>query len=198
MAIANHIIRGLCALALLACGGCAHELLPTLGKAEPSASITSDQDAYIVLGSQASEVYLQIGRGEVTDGRWSGLFLTRMAYAGFPENGYIVAHVKPGDLLSVAGWLVAGGGLSPSRLYQPCQNSPTQVMSVPPGKVLYFGDLQIWSQGPANESAFLGGGSLSNARLYLLAHYPALAGKLEQGQTFAARMGDGARECRTF
>jgi hypothetical protein len=96
----------------------------------------------------------------------------------YPVNGYIIANVASSNKTHPYGItqvLPTGVG---GKVYRPCVGTDVFAFSAPAGKVIYVGDLRFTEDSHKLHIAF--DWNPERARNFLQAHYPSLAGKLEE------------------
>jgi hypothetical protein len=115
------------------------------------------------------------------------------AIAAAPANGYIVTEVDAGDMLALADVYVnhdkeraVGQSSSGTSHFKAADGNKTAVFTVPGGKVIYIGDIDLDVTLPGLHDFGDGAMKLSSAenfaaaKQYVDAHYPGLKGRLEE------------------
>lgn len=159
----------------------------TVGGASPDASIASTDDAYFIIGVGPPDARLLIARGDVANGvvtrHNDAVSVEQVPFLGQPQGGYVVAKANAaGETLAI--WKLQ---LADGNTYAPCNRGKAPVFTVPGGSIVYVGDLHFAVDrehvfGQFNTNGVRATRDLEAARVYLAAHYPALAPKLVDGR----------------
>lgn len=166
------LIAAACVVALL-CAGCSAPM------PDASAAVQAPDDAYFVLGVQPHNMMLQIDQAEIRDGQLVRFFdVLPLHEYGQAEGDFIVVKVKGGSTLALHSASMMAGHTIFGLYFRPTIN--TWAFQVPAGKVVYIGSVAFVSDAARGLKPVFSD-DLDGARDYVAMHYPALAGKVEQG-----------------
>ncbi|MBI3675082.1 MAG: hypothetical protein HY243_00495 [Proteobacteria bacterium] len=184
--VTRNLTRVLLTAGIIACSVCG----AAAETAEPTAAVTSDKDAYIIIGIRPENAKVLIVRGTNEDGQFSVDGWAKPTFVDYPNDGYIVAKAKPGDYVGID-WVFWGHskGSFWGTIFYNCKGSKTLVFTVPAGKVVYLTDVYFTPNGYGASVKF-GASDIETVRAYLMTHYPSLADKVEQGQ-YETKPADG-------
>jgi len=142
-----------------------------------------DSETFLILRTTPEHAMLALQKG-VIRGKWFDPFMTGLpkllnfSRKGVPD-GYHVFRAYGGDTLAfVAGQMMTGKILEIKQVTS-CGDFPVRVYeNIPPGKVLYLGHYSI-QDAPGGYVGSYRDDDLAEARAYIDAHRPELAGRLE-------------------
>lgn len=150
-------------------------------KPKPEGS-KKDRETFLVVRATPTYAWLIYNRG-VVFGKW---FLARglnsirskgQSTKGVPE-GYHIMRVSAGDTVAMTGGRMMIGSMFVAKNINPCGNYPLRVYEdIPGGKVLYLGNLTLTDAPGGYTEQYID--DLAEARAWLDAHEPELAGRLE-------------------
>jgi hypothetical protein len=143
-------------------------------------SFDPNTESVVVLGLQPDNHRIQIFPGTVQGDQWHEK-LGIATFFGSAERGYVLAKAPNDTALAVSMIrVVADEKQILGTKYTPCGNSRTVVFQVPRGKVIYLADFYYQQAGDRLQLEYAA--DLARARRYVDDNFPALRGRLEQGQ----------------
>ena len=152
----------------------------SINRLEADHNIDPGKDSVVVLGLAPANHRLQLFAGDVKNGIWHEHLLGIASFYGAADRGYVVAKVGSNVSLAVPLIVVVTDSTKIlGRNYTPCGKTRTVVFRVAPGKVVYLSDFEFEEVG--TELRLKYAGDLVKARGFIDANYPALKGRLEQG-----------------
>lgn len=162
----------LAAIALTGCG--------TTAVLEPGSSAGPGQDeSIVVLGVNPDykvlffKVDKQAG-GFKTD-QWSGGAIIN----GVARNGYVVARVRPGQVLALTSVVATHGSAWSGNTFHACGGSRAAVVEVPrAGRVYYLADIEYAPTGTRLNVRYRN--NMDAAAEYVRSVYPRIGGEMEQ------------------
>jgi hypothetical protein len=165
------------ALLAIAAAGCTH-----VGNVAPPSTDQIGSDTYFVMGIEPANVSVSFETGVVEGGLFKTGIEIFAAYAGGPEDGYIVGKIKGGDALAITNVRLHSSehDLFPA-MFVPCNGTKTVVFTALPGKVLYLAHARYERQGSGVAPHYWS--DIDAALAFMKAHYPKLADRLEPAKT---------------
>lgn len=147
----------------------------SIGRLESNAAPAADQ-ANFVIGMKPEAAKLGFAPGRVKDGAFHRDPIAIVAFAGKPENGYIVGRAKPGDTLALETltWLPGAGSVLAAPSFWACGGRETLVFEAPKEGVIYLGDLEY----DHDKRHFTYRSDIQRAREFIDQHHAALKGRL--------------------
>jgi len=151
-------------------------------KPKPTGS-KKDLETFLILRTTPEHAMLTLQKG-VIRGKWFDPFMTgvpkllNFSRKGVPD-GYHVFRAYAGDTVAFVAGQMMTGSITDIRQVNSCGDFPVRVYeNLPPGKVLYIGHYTI-QDAPGGYIGSYRDDDLAEARAYIDAHRPELAGRLE-------------------
>ena len=144
-------------------------------------SFDPNTESVVVFGLQPENHRIQVFAGTIQGDRWHENLLGVATFFGAAEQGYVLTKAPTNTALAMS--LISVVKDEKQRLgknYSPCGDSRTAVFEVPRGKVIYLSDFSYQDEG--NQLKLEYSPDFERARRYVDANFPALRGRLEQGQ----------------
>ncbi len=144
-------------------------------------SFDPNTESVLVFGLQPDNHRVQVFAGTIQEDRWHENLLGVATFFGAAEQGYVLTKAPSDTALAMS--LISVVKDEKQRLgtlYTPCGDSRTAVFQIPKGKVIYLSDFYYQSAG--NELKLEYSVDFEKARRYVDENFPALRGRLEQGQ----------------
>jgi hypothetical protein len=151
-------------------------------KPKPKGS-KKDRETILVFRASPENAYFGMQKGVIRGkwfdvGRLGGLQSSDFSRKGVPA-GYHVYRALAGDTVGLSGGQMMGGSVLEIHSISPCGDFKVRVYEdLPAGKVLYLGHLTL-RDGPGGYVGTYTDDDLAEARAYIDAHHPDLAGRLE-------------------
>ncbi|MCK9464058.1 MAG: hypothetical protein M0R80_30945 [Proteobacteria bacterium] len=149
--------------------------------------VENGEKSVIVMGVSPA-IRVQVFPGVMNSEGWGLNLSDGGVLNNTPEGGYIVAPIKPsksGETYGVNRILPPGEGI-----LSVCTGGTTAVFEIPPGSIVYVGDLNLVSEGKYRIQI---GYDFEKAAAFMRAKYPAMAARLVEGRARAAKVRHG--EC---
>jgi hypothetical protein len=167
------------AITLLLAGCMAHK--PLAGNDAPL-----EGESVLVVGMGPGEFELAFEDAEVTEGRLEISPFRMVRVVARPNDNYVVARVPGGKTLAMSIVNIRTGEGQSRRFIHACGGMSVSVVTVPPNKVLYFGDISVSRSDVAlpgttgrNAVRLSRTNNLAMAKNHLLSNHKNIAERLE-------------------
>src|SRR5688572_2649342 len=147
----------------------------SIGRLDSSTAPPANHTVFVI-GMKPEAAKLGFAPGRIKDGAFQRDPIAIVAFAGKPENGYIVGRAKSGDMLALETltWLPSAGSVLAAPSFWACGGRETLVFDTPKDAVLYLGDLEY----DHDKRHFTYRSDIEQAREFIDKHHPALKGRL--------------------
>ncbi len=136
---------------------------------------------YVLIGVAPANTELSLAVGSIREGRFRGPIVGFLDRQDTPADGFVLIDAKADRTMAVVKIeLDSQGFWDATKKYVVCEDAPALIFATTGGKVVYLTSVKFDVGGNALVPRFHA--DIEAARAFLKAHYPSLAGSLEQGQ----------------
>ncbi len=150
----------------------------TVGRYDTNASLDSNDESYFLLGINSDEIQVTILNGEIENEKFTkDILYVTPTLSAVAKNGYIMGKAPEGATLAVTDFIshAENSGLI-GNIYKLCDNKLTMSFTVPGGKVIYLGDIEVKEQNHYLNFKYIQ--DYNSAKKYIKQYHPELINKL--------------------